>query len=168
MTSGAACSTSPVGGFQESSAWAAGLVGGATTRRAGGRVRQAIKVAKRAFRFCRLTPVSTEHAIPSWTGEVRPGTWPWIHHHAERHGDAPDLKCSGTVNASMKGGSRSVRIAVKPALAPPIQGRPTRFGPHRGTRGSRIADLVQARGPGRGVVSCPMSPRRPTRIVRSY
>jgi hypothetical protein len=102
-------------------------------------VRHSVLMPKRACLFCGRTPVSTEHAIPSWTGDVIPGTGPWIHHHVERHGDAPirewkkdapDLKCNVPCKRCNEGWMAQLEDRAKPVLVPLIQGRPTRLGPH--------------------------------------
>src|SRR5438045_3538534 len=93
----------------------------------------------RACLFCGATPVTREHALALWTGEVIPGTGPWTHHHVERYGDepirewrtdAPDLKCNVVCKSCNNGWMSAVESRAKPVLTPMIQGRSTRLHVH--------------------------------------
>jgi hypothetical protein len=96
-------------------------------------------VSKRTCLFCGDTPVSSEHAMPLWTGKVIPGSGPWIHRHAERHGDnpirgwsknVPDLKCNAACRSCNEGWMARLEDRGKPILTPLIQGRSTRLELH--------------------------------------
>lgn len=94
----------------------------------------------RACLFCGRTPVSSEHAIALWTGEVIPGSGPWTHRHSERHGDepirewckkVPDLKCNVPCERCNNGWMATLEGHAKPILTPMIQGEPTHIEPHK-------------------------------------
>ena len=96
-------------------------------------------MTKRSCLFWGATPVTSEHAIPLWTGNVIPGTTPWIHGHKERQGDnpirewmksVPDLKCNAACEECNQGWMSKLEDRAKPVLTPLIQGTPTRLEPH--------------------------------------
>jgi hypothetical protein len=93
----------------------------------------------RACLFCGRTPVSSEHAVALWTGDVIPGSGPWMHGHRERHGDdpirewsksAPDLKCNVPCRACNNGWMSALEGRAKPVLTPMFQGSPRHLQPH--------------------------------------
>jgi hypothetical protein len=95
---------------------------------------------KRACLFCGRTPVSSEHAMPLWTGSVIPGDGRWIHRHVERDGDdpirewrkkGPDLKCNAACRVCNEGWMSQLEDRAKPILKPMIQGEPTRLELHK-------------------------------------
>ena len=83
--------------------------------------------------------MSTEHAVPLWTGKVIPGSGPWTHRHSERHGNepilewsksVPDLKCNVPCEPCNNGWMSALERRARPVLTPLIQAKPTRLEPH--------------------------------------
>jgi hypothetical protein len=97
-------------------------------------------MAKRACLFCGRTPVSTEHAVALWTGDVIPGSGPWTHRHVEHHGDepirewskgVPDLKCNVPCEPCNNGWMSALEARARPVLTPLIQAKTARLEPHQ-------------------------------------
>ena len=93
----------------------------------------------RSCLFCGTTPVSNEHAIPLWTGDVIPGSGRWVHRHVERHDDrplrewtkkVPDLKCRVPCEACNNGWMSKLEGCVKPVLTPLKRGKAIRLELH--------------------------------------
>jgi hypothetical protein len=96
-------------------------------------------MSKRVCLFCGGAPVSQEHAIPEWVGDVLPGEGRWVHGHTERHVDqsirqwttnGPDLKCNVPCQVCNTGWMSRLEDRAKPVLTPLFQGHPRQLAVH--------------------------------------
>jgi hypothetical protein len=96
-------------------------------------------MSKRVCLFCGATPVSLEHAIPEWVGDVLPGEGRWVQGHAERlveksvrrwTTDGPDLKCKVPCQTCNSGWMSQLEDRAKPVLTPLLEGSQQRLEAH--------------------------------------